>query len=273
MRRVICRDYIDNHVFIDELSNEARLLWFWYSISADDDGFIGSPFSQLRYIGVPENALQELIDTRYVLLFKTGVLVMKHWKMHNTLKSDRYKPTTYQDEFKHLKICENKAYTETDNSAFVYDLETFWNTNGNKMEPNCVRKLNQVKLSQIKLNNNVQTPDGVVNDTEVKKPDFAGEFAELWSKYPKKRGKDDAFRHYKVQRQKHTFEEIDKKLDEYIKFSKGKDMQYVLNGSTWFNGRWKDEYQVKNTEVSYDIEKEKARAERPIVYTPKNKNK
>ena len=268
MRRVTCRDHLTNCVFLNTLSNDAKLLWFWYANSADDDGFIGSPISELRYIGVPESALQELIDTRYVLMFTSGVLVMKHWKMHNTIPQSRYKPTTYQDEFKCLEIKDNGSYTERVADAFVYTLHTNCRQNADK----CLQNINQVKLSKVNLINNVQIPDGNLHDTEEKKPDFATEFAQLWQKYPNKKGKDDAFRHYKVQRKEHSFEEIDKKLDEYLAYIKANKIskQYVLNGSTWFNGRWKDEYEVKTMEVSYDSERVKTRAERPIVYQRKN---
>lgn len=267
MRRVICRDHLTNHVFLDQLSCEAKLLWLWLACSADDDGFIGSPLSEARYIGVSQNALQELIDTRYVLLFKSGVVVIKQWNMHNTIPPSRYKPTTYQDEFSCLTKRENGSYTEKDINAFADNLQTICKQNAD----NSLHNINQVKLSKVNLINNVQIPDGDLHDTPKEKPDFATEFAQLWQKYPNKKGKDDAFRHYKVQRKEHSFEEIDKKLDEYISFLKrnNTEKRYILNGSTWFNGRWKDEYGVKQ-EVSYDIEKVKARAERPIVYQRKN---
>jgi Asp-tRNA(Asn)/Glu-tRNA(Gln) amidotransferase C subunit len=47
----------------------------------------------------------------YILRFENGVIVIKHWRLHNTLRKDRYTPTNYQEEFKQLGIKDNGAYT------------------------------------------------------------------------------------------------------------------------------------------------------------------
>lgn len=69
------------------------------------------------------------------------------------------------------------------------------------------------------------------------------EFDALWSKYPRRVGKKDALRHYKAARKEAIrFEDIDRGLDKYIEYCRGKPEQYIMQGSTWFCGRhWEDE--------------------------------
>lgn len=69
------------------------------------------------------------------------------------------------------------------------------------------------------------------------------EFDALWSKYPRRVGKKDALRHYKAARKEAIrFEDIDRGLDKYIEYCRGKPEQYIMQGSTWFCGHhWDDE--------------------------------
>lgn len=69
------------------------------------------------------------------------------------------------------------------------------------------------------------------------------EFDVLWSKYPRRVGKKDALRHYKAARKEAIrFEDIDRGLDKYIEYCRGKPEQYIMQGSTWFCGHhWEDE--------------------------------
>lgn len=69
------------------------------------------------------------------------------------------------------------------------------------------------------------------------------EFDALWSKYPRRIGKKDALRHYKAARKEAIrFEDIDRGLDKYIEYCRGKPEQYIMQGSTWFCGHhWEDE--------------------------------
>ena len=72
------------------------------------------------------------------------------------------------------------------------------------------------------------------------------EFEQLWSKYPNKRGKKDAFRHYTKARNKNvSFETINKGLDNYIEYLNNNPSKknYIKNGSSWFcEELWNDEY-------------------------------
>lgn len=125
-KRMFTQKIIDSDAFLDmPLSTQA--LYFHLNMRADDDGFINNPKRIQRTIGASEDDLKLLIAKRFVICFESGVIVIKHWRMHNTLRKDRYSPTQYQDEYKTLKIKGNSAYTESGNH-----LATTWQPNDNQ---------------------------------------------------------------------------------------------------------------------------------------------
>lgn len=80
-------------------------------MNADDDGFVSNPRKIQRMCGASNNDYDLLIMKRFILTFESGVIVIKHWRMHNYIQSDRYKPTDCIDEKKMLGLKKNKAYT------------------------------------------------------------------------------------------------------------------------------------------------------------------
>ena len=77
---------------------------------ADDDGFINNPKSIIRQCGASNDDLRLLIAKSYIIPFESGVIVIKHWKMHNYIKPDRYKETLYKDEKSLLTTLKDKSY-------------------------------------------------------------------------------------------------------------------------------------------------------------------
>lgn len=78
---------------------------------ADDDGFINNPKKIQRMIGATEDDLKLLIAKNFIIVFESGVIVIKHWKIHNYIRNDRYKPTVYQEEKDQLELKDNGTYT------------------------------------------------------------------------------------------------------------------------------------------------------------------
>lgn len=101
---------VDSDAFLD-MPLSTQCLYFHLNMRADDDGFVGNPKRVQRIIGATDDDLKLLITKRFVLAFEKGVIVIKHWRLHNTIQSDRYTPTTYIDEKEMLKVKENKAYS------------------------------------------------------------------------------------------------------------------------------------------------------------------
>ena len=110
-RRMFAKTIIDSDMFLDmPLSTQA--LYFHLSMRADDDGFINNPRKIQRMIGAADDDLKVLVMKRFILPFDSGVVVIKHWKIHNYIRNDRYKETVYQEEKALLELKENGAYTE-----------------------------------------------------------------------------------------------------------------------------------------------------------------
>ena len=108
-RRMFAKTIIDSDAFLD-MPVTARLLYYDLAMRADDDGFVNSPKKIMRMIGASQDDLAILCARKFLIPFDNGVVVIKHWRIHNYIQTDRYKPTAYQDEKAQLEVSDNKAY-------------------------------------------------------------------------------------------------------------------------------------------------------------------
>jgi len=102
---------IDTDAFLD-MPISSQLLYFHLGMNADDDGFVSSPKRISKMIGSNDDDLKVLSAKRFIITFKKGICVIKHWKIHNYIQSDRYTKTTYLKELESLKVTDNGSYTE-----------------------------------------------------------------------------------------------------------------------------------------------------------------
>ena len=128
-RRMFTQKIVDSDAFLD-MPLSAQCLYFHLNMRADDDGFVNNPKKIQRMLGASDDDLKLLFAKRFILGFASGVIVIKHWRMHNLLRKDRYNPTQYQEEYQMLCLKENGSYTEHGNL-----LATTWQPNGNQMAP------------------------------------------------------------------------------------------------------------------------------------------
>ena len=110
-RRMFAKSIVLSDAFLD-MPMSARCLYFTLAMLADDDGFINSPKSIMRQCGSSMDDMNILIAKRFVLTFSSGVIVIKHWRIHNYIQKDRYKESKYIEEKATLQIDQNGAYTE-----------------------------------------------------------------------------------------------------------------------------------------------------------------
>lgn len=109
-KRMIRKDVIDTDAFLD-MPLSTQCLYFHLNLRADDDGFVGNPKRIAALIGASEDDLKLLIAKNFVILFENGVIVIKHWRMHNTLSASRYHETNFTDEKSMLRLKDNNSYT------------------------------------------------------------------------------------------------------------------------------------------------------------------
>ena len=122
-RRMIAKSIIKSDQFLD-MPATTQCLYFHLLLEADDDGFINAPKSIMRVIGAKDDDMRVLQAKGYIIPFESGVIVIKHWRLHNSLRKDRYNPNPQlENERKQLVVADNKEY----------QLATNWQPNGNQL--------------------------------------------------------------------------------------------------------------------------------------------
>lgn len=110
-RRMFAKTIVTSDAFLD-MPASARCLYFLLGMLADDDGFVNNPNSVMRQSGATIDDMKLLIAKRFVLTFESGVVVIKHWCIHNTIQKDRYKETKYLEEKAQLILDKNNGYSQ-----------------------------------------------------------------------------------------------------------------------------------------------------------------
>lgn len=109
-RRMFAKTIVTSDAFLD-MPATARCLYFTLAMFADDDGFVNNPKSIMRQVGSTTDDMNILIAKKFVLVFDSGVIVIKHWRIHNYIRGDRKHDTKYEDEMAMLTVDKNGAYT------------------------------------------------------------------------------------------------------------------------------------------------------------------
>lgn len=203
-RRLFSPDIVESDAFL-EMPLSSQVLYFHLAMHADDDGFV-NPRTIMRILGTPVDDLRVLLAKRFLLEFENGVVVIKHWLIHNTIRRDRYKPTRYLEQKNGLVVKENGSYTESGNQ-----MATKWQPNGNLL-------VTQVKLSKVNTTVTDVTGEIKLNDEihpmkELEEPTYESEIK------PKRKSK-------------HGNKTMAVLAYAYAKAS-GADLTKSINGSAW----------------------------------------
>lgn len=121
-RRMFSKQIVQTDAFMD-MPVSSQLLYFHLAMEADDDGFVSSPRRIMKLIGSPVDDYNILLAKRFILQFESGICVIKHWRIHNYIQSDRYTETKYLEEKKALELKENGAYTECIQDVSISDTQ------------------------------------------------------------------------------------------------------------------------------------------------------
>ena len=135
-RRMFAKTIIDSDAFL-EMPQSTQLLYFHLNMRADDDGFINNPKSIMRTVGSKDDDLSLLILKKFIIPFESGIVVIKHWKIHNYIAKDRYHETRYKDEKSMLESDENNAYRLIENEnkiSCIQNVDTVLDLDKNRLE-------------------------------------------------------------------------------------------------------------------------------------------
>jgi hypothetical protein len=182
-RRMFALKIIDSDAFLD-MPVSAQNLYFHLAMRADDDGFIGNPKRIMKMIGSADDDIRILAAKRFILTFDTGIVVIKHWRIHNYISRDRYTPTIYKEEIEKLFVKMNGAYTDHENGIEGVYTKCLQNVDG--MYTKCLQNVDSGKVRIVKLSkgkNNKDNASQQSSKTLFKKP-----ILEEVSAYCKERG-------------------------------------------------------------------------------------
>lgn len=183
-RRMFTQKITDSDAFID-MPLSTQCLYFHLCMNADDDGFVNNPKRIQKMLGASEDDVKLLIAKSFILPFESGVIVIKHWRMHNLLRKDRYKETRYLEEKSTLFLKENGAYTfdktqgkkipkmgskksknPTDNQMATNGIP-----NDNQVAPQYSQGQNSLDKDNMYNNHHLLTPSSFSTDDEIDEED------------------------------------------------------------------------------------------------------
>ena len=141
-RRMMSRKVTDDDHFL-ALSSSAQALYLHLMMSADDDGFNNQVTIAMFRAHASVQDLQALLEARYIYQFENGVIVIRHFRMANALRKDRYNPTTFQKDLTKLEIDERGVYHLREG-----DLVASWLPDGCQPVANC---LPQVRIDKVSV--------------------------------------------------------------------------------------------------------------------------
>ena len=232
-------DIVSSDAFI-EMPVTSQCLYFHLGVRADDDGFV-NPNITMRMVNASGDDLKILIAKRFLLPFQNGVVVVKHWRINNFIRKDRYKETNYTDEKQMLRVKDNMAYTLDESQGQPIALVP-WKSD------------REVRLSLGQPT--VNAGEGRVGKVRIGKDTTRSDevgfeydplFIEFWSAYPKKIAKGQAYRSWQKMKPKASRTLVDTILASIIEHNKSDQWkkehgQFIPYPSTFINQRgWEDE--------------------------------
>jgi hypothetical protein len=188
-KRMFTMNIVDSDAFL-EMPLSTQCLYFHLNMRADDDGFIGNAKRIMKLVGASDDDLKILIAKSFVLTFEDGVIVIKHWRMHNTLTKSRYHETPYLEDKSLLRLKKNGSYSFSNGKPLddgkiveMFNKGNKRRTNGEQAEN--VEEIYYTSLSSSFLNNNINSNEVNTINTSI---NFNAEkaFDDTFSIYPKK---------------------------------------------------------------------------------------
>ena len=238
-KRMFTMKICDSDAFLD-MPLSTQCLYFHLNMRADDDGFIGNSKRIARLIGASDDDLKLLIAKRFVIPFEDGVMVIKHWRMHNTLSHNRYHETQYVEEKNMLKIKENGAYSLTD--GLVIDDSKMIEASTRQVRRNIDAQKTDSDLD-IDLDIDIDLYTNSASDnapSKVSKKEIDSFFESVWKLYPNKKGKGQISDAKKKALYEVGIEEMARAIERYKSDLAKEEWRKPQNGSTFFNSGYVD---------------------------------
>lgn len=235
-RRMFSKTIIDSDIFLD-MPTSTRLLYYDLAMRADDDGFINSPRKIARMTGASDDDLKILASKNYIIPFASGIVVIRHWRVHNYIRKDTYNETQYKLEKSTLELDNNKCYSViSDDRPRAVD------------EPSTQVRLGKDRLDKDSINN-IPASEDESSSTSAKASKHK------YGNYKNVLLKDEELQSLKEKYS--NWEELIQFLDEYIEMKGYKAKSHYLCILKWVikavdEQNKKNNNQNKNTYNSYE---------------------
>ena len=194
-RRMFAKKITESDAFLD-MPSSSQMLYFHFSMNADDDGFVNNPKKIQRMCGASNDDFKLLVAKSFVILFESGVIVIKHWKMHNYIQSDRYRPSDYIEEKSMLGLKKNRSYTLDEDKMYTRCIQNCIqnvSVDKNSIDKSSIDKSSidksSIDKSSIDKNKDIKEKDFTnVKSTKKKTPNFVPPDLEAVTSYCMERG-------------------------------------------------------------------------------------
>lgn len=212
-RRMFAKTIIDSDAFLD-MPISARLLYYDLSMRADDDGFVNSPKKIMRMIGATQDDLSILALRKFIIPFDVGIVVIKHWKIHNYIRKDTYNETKYLEQKELLELDENNSYRLKNNNCDV-----------SVDDPSTQVRLGKDRIGKVSIDNIPASEETSSADTaKANRKHKYGEYQNVLLKDEELQTLKDKYENW---------EELIKYLDEYIEMKGYKAKSHYLCIIKW----------------------------------------
>lgn len=160
-RRMFAKTIIDSDAFLD-MPMSTQALYFHLGMRADDEGFINNPRKIMRMVGCSEDDMRVLIAKKFVITFDSGIVVIRHWRIHNYIQRDRFKSTLCSEEKAQLEVSDAKTYEISQSRVLPACIQ---NVSGSDTQV----RLGKVRLGKVSLEEGDDAP-AIANAPKPKKP-------------------------------------------------------------------------------------------------------
>ena len=159
-RRMFSKKITETDKFL-EMPLSSQALYFHLSMGADDEGFIDRAKTIQRTIGASDDDMKLLIAKGFLIPFESGVVVIRHWRIHNFIQSDRFQKTIHEKEKNQLEYDSSKTAQ--------LKAPDQWIQNGSKMDPQVRLGKDRLDKDKIDIYSRVSDETPTVSENEEKK--------------------------------------------------------------------------------------------------------
>ena len=159
-KRMFSLSVIDSDDFTS-MPTAAQLLYFHLAMRADDDGFVNKPRQIMSFVGAKDDDMKVLISKQYVIPFDNGIIVIRHWRLHNCIRKDTYHPSKYVAEREQLTVSADGSYTVSETPYQLRDEPVTDSLRTRTVDKNRIDK-NRLDKIRIEEEDSLPAPDPLV---------------------------------------------------------------------------------------------------------------